>query len=280
MKVITAEQITEAVRHLCIRANQFLPMDLKKTLDVALECESSPTGHEVLQDLIQNYRIAQNTGLPICQDTGIAVVFVELGQEVEIRGGYFEDAINEGVRQGYADGYLRKSIVADPMMRQNTDDNTPAIIHTRIVMGASMTITVAPKGAGSENMSVMKMFTPSASREDIIQFVVDAADKAGSKACPPMVIGVGIGGNFETCPLLAKKALCRDLYAHNKKLYYTDLENDMLNRINRLGIGPQGFGGDVTALAVNIEEAPTHIASLPVAVNIGCHVTRHATQIL
>ncbi|MEG2038977.1 MAG: fumarate hydratase [Oscillospiraceae bacterium] len=280
MREISSKAVTDAVRSLCISANKILPSDIKRHLDMCLAKERSVMGKEVLGDLISNYKLAEETELPICQDTGIAVVFAEVGQEVCITGDYFEDAVNQGVREGYKDGNLRKSIVGDPMQRVNTGDNTPAIIHTRIVKGDRLTLTVAPKGAGSENMSKLKMFTPSATRQDIISFVLNTVNDAGSKACPPMIIGVGIGGNFEQAALLAKKAVCRSTEMLTVNPYYAALEDDILTSINALGIGPQGFGGDVTALAVNIEFGATHIASLPVAVNIGCHVTRHATIIL
>ena len=229
---------------------------------------------------MRKYPTAKDEHVAICQDTGMAIIFLEVGQDVHFVGGSLQDAINLGVADGYTRGYLRKSIVGDPIERVNTNDNTPAIVHTTIVQGDKVKIDVCPKGFGSENMSALKMFTPSATNDDIINFVVDTISKAGSNPCPPIVVGVGIGGNFEYSAYLAKKALCRDVSVRNPKPLYAELEQKMLDGINALGIGPQGFGGTVTALAVNIEEYPTHIAGLPVAVNVGCHVTRHATAIL
>ena len=223
---------------------------------------------------------AQKIGVPICQDTGMAVIFMEIGQEVHFVDGDLNDAVNEGVRQGYIEGKLRCSVVADPLRRVNTNDNTPAVLHLSMTSGNQVKITVAPKGFGSENMSAMKMFTPSATREDIIDFVVHQIEKAGSNPCPPVVVGVGIGGDFEKCAYLAKKALCRAVSKPNEDSYYAEMESDILKQINALGIGPQGFGGKTTALAVNIETFPTHIAGLPVSVNVGCHVTRHAETVL
>lgn len=241
--------------------------------------EKSELCRSVLGDIAANIDCADELGVPICQDTGMAVVFAEIGQDVHINGS-FEDAVNEGVRRGYIDGRLRLSIVKDPLERANTGDNTPAVIHTRLVSGDKIKLTVAPKGFGSENMSRLKMFTPSASKEDIVKFVVETVSLAGSNPCPPIVVGVGIGGDFEYSAYLAKKALCRDLQTRNPEPLYAELEQTMLSEINKLGIGSQGFGGTVTALYVNIEQAPTHIAGLPVAVNMGCHVTRHAELIL
>lgn len=280
MRTITSETITRTIKNLCIRANKFLPSDIKLTLDSAYEFEQSPLGKETISQIIQNYKAAQNLNLPVCQDTGMVVVFAELGQDLHIAGGLFEDAINEGVRQAYEEGILRKSVVSDPLTRVNSEDNTPAIIHTRIVQGNSLSLTLVPQGAGSENASSMKMFHPTAGREEIIRYVVSCVEQNRGTACGPLIIGVGIGGNTEMCTLLAKKALCRDLFTYNKKLYYTDMENEILNRINKMGIGPQGMGGTVTALAVNIISYPTHISSLPVAVNLGCHATRHATEVI
>ena len=275
MRTISAQAITDTVARLCIEANTRLPKDVEAALAKARAEEPWPLAKNTLDLLWSNLSAAKEENLPICQDTGMACVFVELGTDVHIDG-HFEEAIHEGVRRGYTDGYLRKSIVADPLRRGNTGDNTPAAITVHLVDGDGCTITVAPKGFGSENMSALKMFTPSATKDDIVNFVVDTVSKTGSNPCPPITVGVGIGGDFELSALLAKKALCRDLKIRNPKPLYADMESEMLERINKLGIGPQGFGGTVTALYVNIEQHPTHIAGLPVAVNIGCHVTRHA----
>lgn len=280
MREINVKDIENTVRDLCIRANIHLPSSLEQRIKDAAEEEISPVGKSVFDDLIENLKAADNENLPICQDTGMAVIFAEIGQDVHFTGGEFEKAVNAGVSRGYTEGFLRCSIVGDPLERVNTGDNTPAVIYTRIVSGDRVKIDVCPKGFGSENMSALKMFTPSASIDDIIDFVVKTASEAGSNPCPPMVIGVGIGGNFEYCAYLAKKALCRDVSVRNPKKLYAGLEKSMLEKINLLGIGPQGFGGKITALCVNIEEAPTHIAGLPVAVNIGCHVTRHAGAVI
>lgn len=276
IREINVSEIENAVRDLCIQANRFLPASLAECIGCAVKKERSPVGKEVLSDLVRNIEAAEREELAICQDTGMAVIFLDIGQEVHFTGGSLYEAVNRGVSRGYTEGYLRCSIVSDPLERVNTGDNTPAVIHTRIVDGDKVSISVCPKGFGSENMSAMKMFTPSASAEDIENFVVETASKAGSNPCPPMVIGVGIGGDFEYCAFLAKKALCRDIACKNPKEIYRKMEENILEKINRLGIGPQGFGGTVTALSVGIEQAPTHIAGLPVAVNIGCHVTRHA----
>ena len=276
IREINVSEIENAVRELCIQANRFLPASLAECIGCAVKKEISPVGKEVLSDLVRNIEAAEQEELAICQDTGMAVIFLDIGQEVHFTGGSLYEAVNRGVSRGYTEGYLRCSIVSDPLERVNTGDNTPAVIHTRIVDGDKVSISVCPKGFGSENMSAMKMFTPSASAEDIENFVVETASKAGSNPCPPMVIGVGIGGDFEYCAFLAKKALCRDIACKNPKEIYRKMEENILEKINRLGIGPQGFGGTVTALSVGIEQAPTHIAGLPVAVNIGCHVTRHA----
>lgn len=275
MREIQAAEVTKTVRRLCIEANRELSADMEKTLKDSVDKEKSPLGKEVLGDLCRNLDAARELNVPVCQDTGMAVIFAELGQDVHIVGGALEDAINEGVRQGYVDGRLRLSIVGDPLRRVNTGDNTPAVIHTRVVPGDGLRITVAPKGFGSENMSAIRMFTPAATRSDIVDFVVETVERAGSMPCPPIVVGVGIGGDFEYAALLAKKALCRPLGKGQNDEFYRSLEKEMLDRINALGIGPQGFGGTVTALAVNIETFATHIAGLPVAVNVGCHVTRH-----
>ena len=275
MREISVGEITKAVARLFVDANRELPCDLVSRIEESAKRESDPLGSGIMQDLVENLAAAKELGIPICQDTGMAVLFVELGQEVHLTDGLFEDAVNEGVRRGYLEGRLRCSVVGDPLKRKNTGDNTPAIVHLRLVPGDKVTITAAPKGFGSENMSAMKMFTPSATREDILQYVVDVVKQASSNPCPPMGVGVGIGGDFEYCAYLAKKALCRSVSEENPDPYYAEMERELLHRVNALGIGPQGFGGDTTALAVQIEPYPTHIAGLPVAVNIGCHVTRH-----
>ncbi|MFU0833684.1 MAG: Fumarate hydratase [Oscillospiraceae bacterium] len=277
MRDIPVERITEEVARLCIQANRVLPKDLEQCIACSAEEETSPIGRPILEDLCSNLQAARNLNLPICQDTGAAVIFAEIGQEVHFTGGSLEDAVNEGVRRGYLDGLLRCSMVADPLRRVNTGDNTPAILHTRIVPGDKVDLLVAPKGFGSENMSQIRMFTPSATEEDIIDYVAQTAKNAGSNPCPPMVLGVGIGGDFELCAFLAKKALCRPVSEPNSDPFYADLERRMLEKVNELNIGPQGFGGKTTAFAVAVEWYPTHIAGLPVAVNVGCHVTRHAT---
>lgn len=276
MREISCEIIIEAVSLLCIKANIVLPNDVRTLIDSAEKSERSPSGRDVLRDLQENYVLAEKERLPICQDTGMAVVFAELGQDLHITDGYFEDAINEGVRQGYEKGFLRKSVVRDPLRRENTGDNTPAVIHTRIVKGDSLRIVIAPKGFGSENMSKTNMFLPSCSVDDIIDFIVKTVDDAGSNPCPPVILGVGLGGTLETAALIAKRALTRSLDARNPDPFYAELEEKALKKINALGLGPQGFGGTTTALAVNIETYPTHIAGLPCVVNVGCHVTRHA----
>ena len=280
MREINAREITETIARLCIEANLHLPDGMKECIENARKLEKSELCKSVLSDLEQNLIAADELSVPICQDTGMAVVFAEIGQDVHIAGGAFEDAVNEGVAKGYVEGKLRLSVVGDPIERVNTGNNTPAVIHTRIVPGDKISLMVAPKGFGSENMSRLKMFTPSASKEDIVDFVVETASVAGSNPCPPIVVGVGIGGDFEQCAYLAKKALCRDLSVRNPKPLYAEMEKAALCGINRLGIGAQGFGGTQTALYVNIEQAPTHIAGLPVAVNMGCHVTRHAGCII
>lgn len=280
MKEIDVARIKESVAALCIKANRQLTPDLVGAIKKATATETNPLAKSIMSDIELNLAAAEELDLPICQDTGMAVVFLEIGQEVHFVGGSLEEAVNEGVRKGYTEGLLRKSVVADPIRRVNTNDNTPAIIHTRIVDGENVKITVAPKGFGSENMSGIRMLTPAATREDIISAVTEIVRTAGSNPCPPMVIGVGIGGDFEYAAILAKKALCRSGDERNSDPYYAELEADMLSSVNALGIGPQGFGGETTALYVNIESFATHIAGLPVAVNIGCHVTRHATEIL
>lgn len=275
MREITCAQITKAVRDAVIKANIYLPESLQKRIEENAKTETNPLAKSIFCDMCKNMDAADEMQIPVCQDTGMAVIFCEIGQDVHIVGGSFEDAVNEGVRQGYTEGFLRKSIVKDPLHRVNTNDNTPAVIHTRLAAGESFTMTVAPKGFGSENMSRIKMFNPTVSSEQIMDFIVDVVRTAGSNPCPPVVVGVGLGGDFEYAAWLSKKALCRDLDVPNADPFYADMEKELLSRINKLGIGCQGFGGDVTALGVNIETYPTHIAGLPCAVNIGCHVTRH-----
>ena len=277
MRTINASEITKTVRDLCIKANKELPCDLVDRINVCSCRETSAIGISVFDDMKANIAAARELDIPICQDTGMAVVFVEVGQDVHIEGGLLEDAIHQGVHDGYTEGLLRCSVVRDPLRRVNTGDNTPAVIHTRMVAGDRIRLTVAPKGFGSENMSRLKMLTPAYGREDIIAFIAETARIAGGNPCPPMVLGVGIGSDFEGCALLAKKALCRSLATPNPDEFYRAMEADALEAVNATGVGPQGFGGSVTALAVNIEAAPTHIAGLPVAVNVGCHVTRHAS---
>lgn len=281
MREINVSAISSAVKKLCISANKILPSDLVDCISCCRESENNDTAKSILSDLNENIEAAKELDIPVCQDTGMAVVFAEIGQDVHIVGGSFEDAVNQGVHDGYVEGLLRCSVVKDPFFeRVNTTDNTPAVLHTRLVPGDKVKITVAPKGFGSENMSKIKMFTPSAKRDDIVDFVVDVVKTAGSNPCPPVVIGVGIGGDFEYSAILAKKALCRNVSQRNQKEQYAQLEKEMLEKINALDIGPQGFGGATTAIAVNIETYPTHIAGLPVAVNVGCHVTRHESVIL
>lgn len=279
MREINSEEITKAIAEMCAEANLSLPCGMRECIENARKAEKSELCRSVLDDITANIDCAAELGVPICQDTGMAVIFAEIGQDVHINGD-FERAVNEGVARGYVDGRLRLSIVRDPLERVNTGDNTPAVIHTRLVSGDKIKLMVAPKGFGSENMSRLKMFTPSASKNDIVKFVTETVSLAGSNPCPPIVVGVGIGGDFEYSAYLAKKALCRDLNTRNSEPLYAELEQTMLSEINRLGIGSQGFGGTVTALYVNIEQAPTHIAGLPVAVNIGCHVTRHCERVL
>jgi fumarate hydratase subunit alpha len=280
MREITFNDIAEAVEKLCIQAAVVLPQDLGCLLEKAAETEVSPAGKAALEDIVDNFRLAAASGVPICQDTGMAVVFADIGQEVHITGGLFEDAVNEGVRRGYTKGFLRKSIVADPLRRVNTEDNTPAVLHIRIVGGDRLSLTVAPKGFGSENMSAMQLFLPSDSLEAIEAFIVGAVDRAGSNPCPPVVLGIGLGGTIEQAALLSKRALLREAGAPNPDPYYAGMEARLLDKINRLGIGPQGFGGRTTAVAVHVEVFPTHIAGLPCVVSIGCHVTRHAGCVL
>lgn len=280
MREIEVNEIIDAVRELCIKANCVLNDDVYNALEAAKNTEKSPIGKEILCQLTDNADIAKNEYVPICQDTGMAIVFVELGQEVHINGGLLTDAINEGVRRGYRDGYLRKSVVSDPFIRENTKDNTPAIIHYDIVEGDKIKIIVAPKGFGSENMSKIYMLKPSAGIEGAKDAIVQAVDEAGPNPCPPMVVGVGVGGNFEMAALLAKKALLRPVGSHSDKPHLREMEEELLQRMNSLGIGPQGLGGVTTVLGVNVESFPTHIAGMPIAVNISCHVTRHAEVIL
>ena len=281
MREIDVSVITRTIKDMCINANRFLPCDLAERISQAVNEETDELPKSIMCDIRENLDCAKELGVPICQDTGMAVIFVEVGQDVHFTGGSFEDAVNEGVKEGYVDGLLRKSIVKDPLKeRVNTEDNTPAVIHTKIVDGENVKITVAPKGFGSENMSRLKMMTPSVSREDIIDFVVETVRLAGGNPCPPMVLGVGIGGDFETVALNAKRALCRNVSERNPDSFYAEMEEEILKRVNETNIGPQGFSGKTTALAVNIETAPTHIAGLPVAVNVGCHVTRHLTEII
>ena len=279
MREIAAERITEVVARLCVNANCHLPEDMKERIRQSLSREDWPQGREILNRIIQNFEIADRENRPICQDTGMACVFLKIGQDVHIVGDLTE-AVNEGVRRGYGDGYLRKSVVADPINRINTGDNTPAILYTELVPGDSIEITVAPKGFGSENMSRIKMLRPSDGVQGVVDFVLQAVEEAGPNPCPPIVVGVGIGGTFEKCAYLAKKALLRSVDVPSENPYYAALEQELLEKINALGIGPQGFGGKTTALAVNIETYPTHIAGLPAAVNINCHVTRHKTEVL
>lgn len=278
MREINVSSITNTVAELCIEANKKLPCDLEKLISDSISNEKTEPAHSVMCDIKSNIDAAAELDIPICQDCGMAVVFIEVGQDVHLVGGDLTEAVNEGVRRGYKTGYLRCSVVSDPLLRVNTGDNTPAVLHTSIVAGDQIKITVAPKGFGSENMSCMKMFTPAATREDIIEFVLDSIVKAGGNPCPPIVLGIGIGGDFEQCAYLAKKALCRNVDTKNSSEYYAQMEEEILRLTNCLNIGPQGFGGKTTALAVNIETAPTHIAGLPVAVNFGCHVTRHMSK--
>ncbi len=280
MREIAVSEIEQAVRDMCILANKHLPSDLEERIKYCAGCECEELPLSIMRSLEDNIEAAKQLDIPICQDTGMAVIFAEIGQDVHFVGGSFEAAVNKGVARGYTEGFLRCSVVKDPLRRVNTGDNTPAVIHVRIVEGDKVKITVAPKGFGSENMSCLKMFTPSATREDIIDFVVDAVRCAGSNPCPPIVLGVGIGGTFEQCALLAKIALCRNVSESNADEYYSSMEREILKKVNALGIGPQGFGGKTTALSVAIESRPTHIAGLPVAVNVGCHVTRHKSMVI
>ena len=280
MRTIDVSEVTAALKDMCIEANHFLSDDMKQALCSAKDTERSPLGKQIIDQLQDNLEIAGNDMIPICQDTGMAVIFAEIGQDVHFVGGNLEDAINEGVRQGYTEGYLRKSVVRDPLIRENTKDNTPAVIHYSIVEGDKVKLTIAPKGFGSENMSKIYMLKPADGEEGVKNAILSSVKDAGPNACPPMVVGVGIGGTFEKCALLAKKALTRPVNVHSETEWVKDMEEEMLERINKTGIGPGGLGGSTTALAVNIETYATHIAGLPVAVNICCHVNRHSVRVL
>lgn len=280
MREVSSAKITEVIRKLCIEANEHLPEDVKCAIKDCREKEDGAIAKGILDNIIENFDIADSENVPICQDTGMACVFMEIGQDVHITGGDLTEAVNEGVRQGYTEGYLRKSVVKDPVRRGNTGDNTPAVLYTEIVPGDQIKITVGPKGFGSENMSQIRMFKPSAGLDGIKDFIIEAVKTAGPNPCPPMVVGVGIGGTFDRCALLAKKALMRPLDTSNPDPFYADLEKEMLEKINDLGIGPQGLGGRTTAIGLNIETYPTHIAGMPCAVNINCHVTRHKTEVI
>ena len=280
MREVNVSIITDNIKEMCIEANNFLTDDMKNVFENAVKNEESALGKQVLGQLEENLKVAGEDMIPICQDTGMAVVFINVGQDVHLTGGDITDAINEGVRRGYVDGYLRKSVVKDPIYRENTKDNTPAVIHFNIVPGDKVDITVAPKGFGSENMSRVFMLKPADGIEGVKEAILTAVKDAGPNACPPMVVGVGIGGTFEKCAYLAKKALTRDLNEESPVEYVRDLEKEMLEKINKLGIGPGGLGGTQTALAINIETYPTHIAGLPVAVNICCHVNRHSHRVI
>ena len=280
MREIEVQQITDVVERLCIAANQYLPEDVQYAIKNCRACEEWETAQGVLDNIITNFEIAKEENVPICQDTGMACVFLEIGQDVHIVGGNLAEAVDEGVRRGYDKGYLRKSVVKDPVRRGNTGDNTPAVLYTEIVPGEQIKITVGPKGFGSENMSAIRMFKPSAGLQGIKDFIIETVENAGPNPCPPMVVGVGIGGTFDKAALLAKKALMRPLDERNADPFYADLENEMLEKINELGIGPQGFGGRTTAIGLNIETMPTHIAGMPCAININCHATRHKTEVI
>ena len=280
MRIIELEKITDIIKEMCIEANHFLTDDMKDALNSAKEKEKSQLGKQILGQLQENLCIAGEDMIPICQDTGMAVIFMEIGQDVHFTGGILEDAINEGVRRGYVDGFLRKSVVSDPLIRENTKDNTPAVVHYEMVPGDRVKITVAPKGFGSENMSRIFMLKPADGIEGVKEAVLMAVKDAGPNACPPMVVGVGIGGTFEKCALLAKKALTRPVNEHSSIPYVKEMEEELLQKINATGIGPGGLGGTTTAFAVNINTYPTHIAGLPVAVNICCHVNRHSVRVL
>ena len=280
MREINVQQIIDTVEKLCIDANNHLPSDVKCAIKNCRACEDGKIAQGVLDNIIENFEIADAENVPICQDTGMACVFLEIGQDLHIVGGDLTEAINEGVRRGYANGYLRKSVVGDPVRRGNTGDNTPAMIYTEIVPGENLKITLGPKGFGSENMSAIRMFKPSAGLQGIKDFIIETVEAAGPNPCPPIVVGVGIGGTFDKAALLAKKAIMRPIDSCHPDPYYADLEKEMLEKINALGIGPQGFGGKTPALGLNIETLPTHIAGMPCAININCHVTRHKTEVL
>ena len=278
IRTIRVEEITKNIKEMCIEANHFLSPDMAEAMKCAEKNEEAPLGKQILEQLQENLKIAGEDMIPICQDTGMAVVFLEIGQDVHLEGGALEDAVNEGIRRGYVDGYLRKSVVKDPILRENTKDNTPGIIHYKIVQGDQVKIKVAPKGFGSENMSRVFMLKPADGIEGVKEAVLTAVKDAGPNACPPMVVGVGIGGTFEKCALMAKEALTREVGSHSDIPYVKELEEELLERINKIGIGPGGLGGSTTALAVNVNTYPTHIAGLPVAVNICCHVNRHVIR--
>ena len=280
MREINVQQIIDTVEKLCIDANTHLPSDVKCAIKNCRACEDGKIAQGVLDNIIDNFEIADNENVPICQDTGMACVFLEIGQDLHIVGGDLTEAINEGVRRGYTNGYLRKSVVGDPVRRGNTGDNTPAMIYTEIVPGENLKITVGPKGFGSENMSAIRMFKPSAGLQGIKDFIIETVEAAGPNPCPPIVVGVGIGGTFDKAALLAKKAIMRPIDSCHPDPYYADLEKEMLEKINALGIGPQGFGGKTTAIGLNIETLPTHIAGMPCAININCHVNRHKSEVL
>ena len=280
MREIKASTITDVIERLCMEANQVLPQDIKDAISACRSQEDGDIACGILDNIIENYQIAENEQVPICQDTGMACVFLEIGQDVHITDGDLTEAVNEGVRRGYTKGYLRKSVVKDPVRRGNTGDNTPAMLYTEIVPGEQIKVTVGPKGFGSENMSAIRMFKPSAGIQGIKDFIIETVETAGPNPCPPMVVGVGIGGTFDKAALLAKKALMRPVDPSNPDPYYADLEKEMLQKINELGIGPQGFGGRTTAIGLNIETMPTHIAGMPCAINISCHVTRHKTEVI
>lgn len=280
IRTINIKEITTNIKEMCIEANHFLSEDMERAMKQAEKAEQSPLGKQILEQLEENLQIAADDMIPICQDTGMAVIFLEIGQDVHLQGGSLEDAVNEGVRQGYVEGFLRKSVVKDPLIRENTKDNTPAVIHYKIVEGSQVKIKVAPKGFGSENMGRVFMLKPADGIEGVKEAVLTAVKEAGPNACPPMVVGVGIGGTFEKCALMAKEALTREVGTHSDIQYVKEMEKELLAKINSLGIGPGGLGGTTTALAVNINTYPTHIAGLPVAINICCHVNRHIVRVL
>ena len=280
MREVEVSRLTDVIEKLCIEANEHLPEDVKCAIKTCRACEDGEIAKGILDNIIENFDIADNENVPICQDTGMAVIFLEIGQDVHLQGGSLEDAVNEGVRQGYVEGFLRKSVVKDPLIRENTKDNTPAVIHYKIVEGSKVKIKVAPKGFGSENMSRVFMLKPADGIEGVKEAVLTAVKEAGPNACPPMVVGIGIGGTFEKCALMAKEALTREVGTHSDIPYVKEMEEELLAKINSLGIGPGGLGGTTTALAVNINTYPTHIAGLPVAINICCHVNRHIVRVL